>query len=219
MTGQYIFESKSDCVYKLLKQKILKDVLKQGEKININRVAEELGISSIPVREAINRLEMEGLVYIIPHKGAHVSVFDDRKVREVISIRAVLEGYATRTAIPYIDNALMLELKCMSDEMERHANKNDDASFGIVNKDFHRKLYKQSPFPLLYDMIFKLWEGGNWSKSVFAFRPDRMLESVEEHRQILKAIEEKDGDKVENLVRKHKEKNMKLLLEIAKHDF
>lgn len=219
MTVQHIFESKSDYVYKLLKQKILKEIWKQGEKINISQVAKELGVSSIPVREAINRLEMEGLVDIIPHKGAHVTVFDDRKVREVISIRAVLEGYAARTAIPYIDNTIILELKSMSDDMERHANNKDDESFGIVNKNFHRKLYKQSPFPLLFDMIFKLWNGGNWSKSIFAFRPERMLESVEEHRQIIKAIEEKDGDKVENLLRKHKEKNMKLLLEIAKHDF
>lgn len=211
MATQHLFETKSDYVYKQLKQKILKGVWKQGQNIIISKVAKDLDISAIPVREALKRLEMEGLVDIIPHKGARVTTFDEDRINEVLSIRAVLEGYAARTVIPFIDDKKIQELRHMVKRMEDYANAGDDENFSSANKEFHRYLYKQSPFPLLYDMIFNLWDGGNWSKSVFAFKPDRMSESVMEHYEILKAIEEKDGEKTEKLTRTHKEKNMKIL--------
>jgi len=215
MATQHLFETKSDYVYKQLKQKILKGVWKQGQNIIISKVAKDLDISAIPVREALKRLEMEGLVDIMPHKGARVTTFDGDKVNEVLSIRAVLEGYAARTAIPFIDDKKMRELRHMVKKMEDYANAGDDENFSSANKEFHRYLYKHSPFPLLYDMIFNLWDGGNWSKSVFAFKPDRMSESVMEHHEILKAIEEKDGEKTERLTRMHKEKNMKILRKLS----
>lgn len=216
MDIQHLFETKSDYIYKQIKQNILKGVWKQGQNIIISKVAEELNISTIPVREALKRLEMEGLVDITPHKGARVTTFDSDRIKEVLSIRAVLEGYAARTAIPFIDDKKMAELKQMAEKMEHYAKVGDDGSFSNANKEFHRYLYKQSPFSLLYDMIFKLWDGGNWSKSVFAFKPDRMYESVIEHYKILEAIEEKDGEKAERLIRMHKEKNMLILQRLSK---
>lgn len=193
MAVQQLFETKSDYVYKRIKQNILKGVWKQGQSIIISKVAKELDISAIPVREALKRLDMEGLVDIIPHKGARVTTFDSNKINEVLSIRAVLESYAARTAIPFIDDKKVAELKQMVERMEYYAEAKDDESFSNANKEFHRYLYKQSPFPLLYDMIFNLWDGGNWSKSVFAFKPDRISESVMEHYEILKAVEEGAG--------------------------
>jgi DNA-binding GntR family transcriptional regulator len=68
-------------------------------------------------------------------------------------------------------------------------------------------------------MIFKLWDGGNWSKSVFAFNPSRMRESVKEHYEIIEAIKEKDEEKVEYLVRQHKLKNAKLLEQVSEKRF
>lgn len=209
------FATKADYVFTYLKEKIIKGELKQGERIVISTVAEELNVSSIPVREALKRLETEGLVKNIPHKGAQVSSFDFKKLNEILSIRAVLEGYATRTAIPQINNKLMEKLEKMVDEMRRYAEEEDDESFCIANQEFHRRLYQQCPFPRLYDMIFQLWDGGNWSKSIFAFNPGRMKESVREHQEILQAIKEGDEEKVEKLVRAHKLRNRDLFKKLA----
>jgi len=216
MANQSIFETKSDFIYKSLKQKILKGVLDQGESITISKVAKEYEISAIPVREALKRLEMEGLVVIAPHKGATVTTFDAKKINEIVSIRAILEGYAARTAIDFIDETKMKQLKEMVYEMDALAKAEDDESFSNANKEFHRFIYKQSPFETLYDMIFNLWDGGNWGKSVFAFSPERMHESAQEHLEILAAIEEKDGEKAEALTRKHKARNLDILYKLSK---
>lgn len=216
MANQNIFETKSDFVYKSLKQKIIKGILDQGENIKISKVAKEYEISSIPVREALKRLEMEGLVVIAPHKGATVTTFDAKKTNEILSIRAILEGYAARTSVDFIDEDKMKQLKDMVYEMDVLAKNKDDENFSYANKEFHRFIYKQSPFKTLYDMTFNLWDGGNWSKSVFAFSPERMRESTREHLEILAAIEEKDGEKVEQLTRKHKVRNLDILYKLSK---
>ncbi|MEL7566108.1 MAG: GntR family transcriptional regulator [Dehalobacterium sp.] len=217
MQNTDVFSTKSDYVYSQIKNKILKGELKQGENITISKMAEEYNISAIPVREALKRLETEGLVEIIPHKGAQVITLNANKIKEVISIRAVLEGYAARTAIPFLTEEKLAKLNKMIEKMHDYAAEGDSENYGITNKEFHRFLYKQSPLPLLYDMIFKLWDGGNWSKAIFAFYPERMKESVNEHLEIIKAIEEKDEERVEFLVRSHKEKNGRLLEEIKKY--
>ncbi|MFZ7104850.1 MAG: GntR family transcriptional regulator [Peptococcaceae bacterium] len=219
MQNADVFSTKSDYVYTQLKDKILKGVLKQGESITISRIAEEYSISAIPVREALKRLETEGLVEIIPHKGAQVVTLNNDRIKEVISIRAVLEGYAARTALPYMDEEKIGILKKMAEKMREHALAGDSEKFGAENKEFHRFLYKQSPFPMLYDMIFNLWDGGNWSKAIFAFNPERMKDSINEHIEIIAAIEKQDEEKTEILVRMHKERIGKLLLEISKFWF
>jgi DNA-binding GntR family transcriptional regulator len=216
---RFIFETKADYVFKTIKNKILTGEWKQGQDIIISKVAEELQVSTIPVREALKRLQMEGLIDIIPHKGACVTTLDRDKINEIISIRAVLEGYAARTAVPFIDENKFSKIKEMADKMNEYAVQGDDEQFANANKEFHRFLYKQSPFKMLYDMIFKLWDGGNWSKSVFAFNPSRMRESVKEHYEIIEAIKEKDEEKVEYLVRQHKLKNAKLLEQVSEKRF
>lgn len=219
MDNNNLFTTKAEYVYKLMKDKILKSQWNMGDSIIISKVAEELDVSIIPIREALKRLETEGLVDIIPHKGARVTTIDSDKVAEIISIRAVLEGYAARTIIPYMDEERLKHLKSMVAKMDQYVIEGNTEQFAVSNKEFHREMYRLTPYPLLYDMIFNLWDGGNWSKSVFAFEPARMAQSNEEHKKILATIEEKDGNLVERLVRDHKNNNIKTLQKKAFHYF
>lgn len=209
------FTTKSEYVHNLLKQKILSGELAMGENININKIASETNVSIIPVREALKRLETEGLVDIIPHKGAQVKSFNPEEIKHIYDIRAVLEGLAAKSAIVNMTKEKFDFLRKMTDQMYIHAKNGDDESFGIENKEFHRYIYDQSSNRTLYDMIFNLWEG-NWSKAIFAFQPQRMFDAVEEHYEIINAMEEGDEEKTEMLVKQHKLKTATLFTTISK---
>ncbi len=210
------FTTKSDYVCDILKKRITEGKYQQGESLNISKIADEFDMSIIPVREALKRLEMEGLVNIIPHKGAQVTTFDKETISEIIEIRAVLEGYAARTAIPNFDDEKIQHLESMIGKMDEYILKNDDESYANANKEFHKYLYKQSPLSRLYDMIVNLWDGGRPTSAIFAFIPGRMEESQKEHYQILKALKDKDGEKLERIIRDHKTRNIHLWEKINK---
>ena len=214
-----IYETKSNHVFSYLRKKILNGSYKQGASIVISRVAKELGISAIPVREALKRLESEGLIEIIPHKGARVTLFEKNKINDVLVIRAVLEGYAARTVSESISEETLAKLNEMNKEMKIVAEEGKDEIFCELNKDFHRLLYKNSSHLLLYKTIFDLWDEGNWSKSLFAFFPEKMKESVNEHLEILQALKNHDQDTVEKMTREHKMKNIEFYNKISNMDY
>ena len=82
--------------------------------------------------------------------------------------------------------------------------KSDAENFNLNNLKFHRYLYQIAPYPMLYEMIVKVWDGGKWTRSVFAISPKRMEKSIEEHMEIIRAIKNRDEDRVERLVREHR---------------
>lgn len=211
-----VYETKANYVFDYLKEKILKAEYKQGESIVISRIAEELEISAIPVREAITRLESEGLVELTPHKGAQVTTFNSKKISDVLQVRAVLEGYAAREACAHVDTELLNQLNEVNDVLMKHALNGEDEKFCNINKEFHRLLYQVSKNKMLFESIFSLWDGGNWSKSLFAYYPEKMMNSVQEHKEIIEAIQNNMPDTVEKLTREHKMKHIEFYLELAK---
>jgi DNA-binding GntR family transcriptional regulator len=209
-----VYETKANYVFDYLKEKILQGFYKQGESIVISRVAEELELSAIPVREAIKRLESEGLVELTPHKGAQVTTFSTKKINDILEVRAVLEGYAAREACEFMDSKLIDRLKQINKNLYSFAVKGEDENFSNTNMEFHRFLYQFSKNKMLFESIFNLWEGGKWSKSLFAYYPEKMIESVKEHDDIIEAIQHNQPDKVEELTRKHKMKNIPFYLDL-----
>lgn len=208
------FSSKSDYVLDILKERILNGTYKQGESIVISNIASELEISSTPVREAIKRLESEGLVQVLPHKGAQVSSFDKEQIMDIVHIRAVLEAYAAATAIEYLDEKDLSVLRNYVEKMDQYAKELNDAQFTRVNTEFHRYIYERCPYPKFNTMIAEVWDGGNFTKSLFAYFPKEMIKSNQEHYKIIDAIKGKDAIKVEKIMREHKLKNIELYLQI-----
>jgi DNA-binding GntR family transcriptional regulator len=199
-----VFTTKSEYVFRFLKEEILSNRLEPGSDLTISRISRELNVSSIPVREALKALETEGLVEIEPHKTAKVATFNLDKLRQIGTVRAGLESYAARLAVEYTDQTHIDELYSLLDDMERARKNNDSETFNITNMEFHRYIYQIPPFPMLYDMIINVWDGGKWTRAIFAISPERMKASIKEHKEIIKAMEEGDQDKVERLVRQHR---------------
>lgn len=204
MNRNTTFTTKSDYVFKLLKEEILSNKLEPGSELTISRISKELNVSSIPVREALKALETEGLVEIEPHKTAKVATFNLDKLRQIGTVRAGLEGYAARLAVEYMNQEQLEKLYHLLDDMTEAMENNDSETFNTKNLEFHRFIYQIPPFPMLYDMIISVWDGGKWTRAVFAISPERMKGSIEEHREIVDAMKNGWQDKVEKLVRQHR---------------
>ncbi|MGB9881137.1 MAG: GntR family transcriptional regulator, partial [Anaerolineae bacterium] len=200
---QVRYVTKVDMVHSILRENIIVGNLKPGSRLLQKEIANELGVSEIPVREALRRLQAEGLVTIIPHCGAEVTRPDPNEYREVLTIRAVLEGFAARMAIPHLTPADIEKLHRIVEEMRLAIESKDYETYSKLNKEFHSTMYAACKTRKLQEFITEIWERWGRSQGVFQLSPDRAKPSLEEHEAILKAIEAKDGDAVELLVREH----------------
>ena len=210
------FKTKNVAVYEVLRQDIIDGKLKSGQKIIMSDVAKRFGLSEIPVREAIRRLESDGFVQFTPHVGAIVSKMDEKEVVEIYLIRIELEALATRLAVPHVTPEDIDYLEKVNHNMELAIQRNRPEKLGTLNKDFHLRIYKAAPYPYLYKLISDLWEKVERTQSVFAYVPERALASVEEHGEIIKALRSKDLAAAELLIKKQKNRTMAALQQYLK---
>jgi DNA-binding GntR family transcriptional regulator len=202
------FLTKNVAVYEALRKDIIESRLKPGQKIIMSDVAKEFGLSDIPVREAIRRLESEGYVHCTPHVGAIVSELDGNKIIELYLIRVELESLATRLAVPHITSRDIDFLIKKNQEMELAIQSQKLEKLGALNKDFHLRIYQAAPYPTLNQLIEDLWEKMERTQCVFTFVPDRAVASVEEHKMIIAALKSKDTTLSERLVKDQKSRTM-----------
>ena len=198
------FLTKNVAVYEALRKDIIEGRMKPGQKIIMSEVAKDLGLSDIPVREAIRRLESEGYVHFTPHIGAIVTELDENKIFELYLIRIELESLATRLAVPHVTTGDIDFLIKKNREMERAVQAQKYEKLGTLNKDFHLRIYKAAPYPTLYQLIEDLWEKMERTQCVFTFVPDRAAASVEEHKDIIEALKAKDTALSEKLIKNQK---------------
>ncbi len=206
-----LFKTKNEAVYETLRRDIIDGKLKPGEKIVISNLAKEFGFSEIPIREAIKKLESEGLLQVTPHVGTMVSKIDGKEAIEIYLIRIELESLAANLATPHLKEADLDFLENKIQEMESATDQRNYEKMGALNKDFHLRIYRATPYPYLFKLIVDLWEKVHRTRGVFALVPERAIASVEEHKKILAAIKEGDASLVTQLVRDQKRSSMKAL--------
>ena len=129
----------------ILRQRILSGEIRGGQPIRQEQIAQELGVSRIPLREALKQLEAEGFVTIAPHKGAVVSTLSVEEAEELFALRAQLEGWLLRDAIPRMREADFAHLDAIIDESRAPDNL---ARWGELNWQFHEALYRPAGRPL-----------------------------------------------------------------------
>lgn len=213
-------KTKNVIIYEKLRQMIIQGKLKPGQRLIMSNLAKTFDSSETPVREAIRRLESEGYVTFTPHAGAMVTLIDDRELSEIYMIRISLEALATRLAGPYITSDDFDWLKKKNNEMEIAIQKNRYESLAGINREFHFRIYKAAPFPRLYKMIADLWDAFERWPCVFSYVPSRARASIQEHKQILTALETGDIEKADNLMKIQKERSLTALqLYISKTNF
>jgi DNA-binding GntR family transcriptional regulator len=184
-----------------LRQGILSGRLKPGNRLIEERLAEELGVSRNPVREAIRALASEGLIEVTARRGAAVAKMTEQETRETIEIRAILEGHNARLAARRQDKDVIKRIQnVLKKGMEAVANKRFER-LTELNQDFHRELYAAGQNTVLGDILEKLRDR---TAMLFAPRdPARQARNWDEHASILRAVIDGDERSAARLAAEH----------------
>lgn len=193
-------------VFQTLREKILAGEYKDGDELREITVGEELGVSRTPVREALRQLELEGLVRIVPNKGAYVTGITKKDVQDIYKIRSQLEGLCARWATKYISEEQLEELEEVLMLSEFYLRKNNDEKARHVSEldgKFHKILYQASNSRILDHVLSDFHKYVKVARTMSVGAKDRAEKSIEEHKQILDAIKQKDADRAEELANRH----------------
>jgi len=207
------YELLSKKVYRVLKSRIIKGSFKPGTKLLENKIAEQMGISRTPVREAIRELASEGFVTLSPNRGVVIRSVSAENIREVLQIRSVLEGLAARLATYVITEEEIKELENYNKKMEKPANKIDVFAYSEVDIKFHEFIANVCK----NKQLIKIRK--NISSQALRYRisslriPGRLQKTIKEHWNIVEAIKAKDPKRADRMGRKHIENALKNILD------
>jgi DNA-binding GntR family transcriptional regulator len=199
-------------VYRILKKEIIKGSFEPGDKILEGKIAEQMGISKTPVREAIRELAAEGFVILSPNQGVVVRSVSAKDIREVLQIRSVLEGLAARLATYVITEKKIEELENYNKKMEKLENKIDVFAYSEVDVKFHESIANICENKQLIK-IRKNISSQSLRCRISSLRiPGRLQKTTKEHWNIIEAIKAKDPERADRMGRKHIENALKNIL-------
>lgn len=190
-------------VFQSIREDILSGRYEQNTELKEAAIGAELGVSRTPVREALRQLELEGLVTIIPNRGAYVNMITAKDVQDIYVIRSMLEGLCARWATQSItDEQLdsMEETLCLS---EYHTSKKNYEKLYELDSLFHEQLYEAGGSRILNHILSDFHDYVKMVRKATISTSSRSVTSTEEHRAIFEAIKEKNPDKAEALAKEH----------------
>ncbi|MEJ2665556.1 MAG: GntR family transcriptional regulator [Deinococcales bacterium] len=191
-------------VYRALRQAILGGGYEDGERLIQEDIAQSMGTSRVPVRDALKRLLGDGLVSIDARGRYYVSTFSSEDTEEVYGLRALLEPYAARLGAERIGPQALRELEGLVDELSDAARRHEADRYVELNRAFHMSLYEASGQGRLMRIIESLWSGTPPTTPITL--EGQMAQSAREHRKILAAIQARDGSRVEQRMKTHIER-------------
>ncbi|MGE5507402.1 MAG: GntR family transcriptional regulator [Chitinophagales bacterium] len=190
-------------VYQTLREAILEGRLAPGQKLVAGTLAKELGVSRMPVREALSRLQQDGLVTAVPHKEVVVADFSERDVGEIYNIRSVLEAYAARLFALGATPEQLTALKALLADQEAAVAQGDRDRFRVKDNEFHHLLFATCDNRQLAQLLTTLWDQCLYYRSLAATLCRDLHRSLEHHRQIVAALERQDPEAAEQWVHTH----------------
>lgn len=205
-----------DIVFNTLRKAILKGELAPGERLMEKQLAEKMGVSRTPIREAIRKLELEGLVIMVPRKGAEVAMITEQDIKDVLEVRAALESLAVKLAIKNMKKDDVNELLAINDAFIGAAKRNDAET--VIKKDveFHDKIYEATSNHKLKSIITNLQEQIYRFRVEYVRQMDDFSGLVEEHEAIVDAIVNKKTDAAQEIATKHIENQEKAVIKQIK---
>ena len=192
-----------DVVFNTLRQAILRGELKPGERLMEIQLANKLGVSRTPIREAIRKLELEGLVLMIPRKGAEVAEITEKTLKDVLEIRRALEELAVQLACEKITKEGLKDLKKAGDEFKKVLKSQDITEVAEADVRFHDVIYMATDNPKLIQLL------NNFREQMYRFRVEYLKKDevrpqlLAEHDEIIKYITEGNKEKAARVVCKH----------------
>jgi DNA-binding GntR family transcriptional regulator len=198
-----VFRSKNALVYDALKESILQGDLKPGQRVVIDELAHDLGVSQIPVREALRMLEADGLVRIEAYVGATVSDIHAGLTQEIFALLAALESISSRAACTRLSPDQFDQLQAIITQMDALTDQPD--RWSAENKRLHAFICECAGMPLVASMMNKTldhWDRlrRHYQQDVFAHR---IAVAQREHHRLLAAFKTGDADAVQDIVRQH----------------
>ncbi|WP_123610630.1 GntR family transcriptional regulator [Mobilisporobacter senegalensis] len=192
-----------DVVFNTLRQAILKGELEPGERLMEIQLAERLGVSRTPIREAIRKLELEGLVVMIPRKGAEVAKITEKDLNDVLEVRCALEGLAVELACKRIDLEGIKDLKDNLSEFKQAVKGRDITALAERDVEFHDIIFAATNNDRLVQLL------NNFREQMYRYRVEYLKDAkthqqlVEEHESIISDLENRDCDSAKKHIEHH----------------
>lgn len=195
-----------EVAYEALKGAILAQELKPGERLKESELAEKLGLSRTPVREAFNRLSSEGWLVHVPNQGAKVATWGIDDIQEIFAIRLQLEPYAAGLAVSKMDEKSIARLNNFAEEVEHYAAMNTVEGLqmkALANKKFHAVLLEAAGNKRMQHILSQLIDSPLVAWTFKAFGREETMRSIAHHFEIVKAARSRDSLWAESVMRSH----------------
>ena len=207
-----------EVIFNTIREAIIVGELKPGERLMEVQLAEKMGVSRTPVREAIRKLELEGLVDMLPRKGAHVADLSVKDIMDVLEVRSTLDGLASSLSAARITGEEIKELKHLLSQFENCIEKN--STQGIIKKDveFHDIIYRSSRNDKLIQISNNLREQVQRFRVIYIKDYSSSKELVKEHADILKAISDRNSEAAMKYAQNHIRNQEETIIKAIKRD-
>ncbi len=192
-----------DVVFKTLRQAILRGELKPGERLMEIQLANKLGVSRTPIREAIRKLELEGLVLMIPRKGAEVAEIKEKGLRDVLEVRRALEELSVQLACDRITAEQLEELETAAEEFRKVLKSEDVTEIAQADVRFHDVIYKAADNQRLMQLL------NNLGEQMYRYRVEYLKDSsvyeqlIKEHEEIISHLKKHEKEKAVKMMCEH----------------
>ena len=192
-----------DVVFNTLRQAILKGELEPGERLMEVQLANKLGVSRTPIREAIRKLELEGLVRMVPRKGAEVASITEKDMKDVLEVRTALEGLAVQLACEKIKKADITELIAANKEFENAIKTKDLTLIAEADVAFHDIIYKITENQRLIQTVNNLREQMYRYRLEYLKDEKKHAKLIAEHKDIIEQLKMRDVEAVTESIKQH----------------
>lgn len=197
--GRLVRKTTVELVVDALRARILSGQLAPGQPLRQEALAEDLGVSRIPVREAIRLLSAEGLADLVPHKGAYVSTLSPGEVQELFDLRLRIEPWLIHEAAPVISEAALVQAEAMVGAMDAA----QDADWGQLNRDFHEFLYRPAGRATAMNIVRSLHEKSERYFRLQVFNAPIKQQAREEHLALIELCRARQADAAQALLTRH----------------
>jgi DNA-binding GntR family transcriptional regulator len=195
--------SLSDRIFEIIEEAILSGSIGPGERIIETELAKNLGTSKSPVREALKKLEGEGVVELLPRKGFIVKKIDRKSVEDFCDVMFIVEPPVARLSLKRKDQAVCKKFDKILRDMKRSLSKKDYRLYLVLNRHFHGLFYELTENELITKIFRMLYNQTDIFRSTFLYTSNRLLRSMEEHVAIADAYQKGDEKLLERAVKNH----------------
>lgn len=192
-----------DAVFETLREAILKGVLSPGQHLMEMQLAYQLGVSRTPVREAIRMLELEGLVNMVPRKGARVAAISEKSLCDVLEVRRALEELSVRLACTRMERDDLEKLDSINQQFIRACQSDDVVQIARIDESFHAVIYEAADNAKLLQLLNQMQNQMYRYRIEYIKLKERRQILVEEHKKIIHSLARRDAEAATEATRAH----------------